>query len=682
MSTGKAQFILKLFVVVGTMASVARAGGPPDPVGPGAADPRARYLSITPPTSDSVGGEPLAIRVEIISMDRFPEFEGEIRWVGMPADYPLTRIPYGGTFKAAPLECDPVYLDWGSVGVLEVFGSEVVPSHSRTTPDSVYEIRTATADCVALGTLECMSMPVQVAAGLLGDATAPFGGVAQPQFADANAIADAFNGAGSGYQTSKPLAQQAPNLLSPIDPITMLDFRYYVLGFNRFSFPDPPPLICPRPFVGCGDGRTDPPEECDDGNLISGDGCDDFCRLENATLTVSLVPAQPPEAPLVEPYPVGTIIDGDEITVPGGVRVFFELYLADWDPDLDMIPRLGGMQVTLDASQLTPDDRGWVVPATPPCEQFSDVCEDQGLNVSCQSYNTESYCPAGLSELGFDLNVFDSSIVSVRFADDVVFSGFPLADSGEPVLAGRVAFDVATDAFGTYEIGIVDEYPNTFFYDVDGDNGLPIPIGVAELHGATITIQNEKSRYLTTPVPQASVAGADPVAVRVELVDSALFPGSIGQVRWAGAPSTVADGSNSISIAPLQCEPNVQSWDGATLLHLFGVEVVPESTYESRTATADCIALGTVDCMSDPFVVSTSQWGDAVGPWGGPNQPNFADITGMVDKFKDVASAPSLTRTDLVPDVPNQVTNFADISAGVEAFKGVSYPFAGPATCP
>lgn len=32
----------------------------------------------------------------------------------------------------------------------------------------------------------------------------------------------------------------------------------------------------------CGDGRLDPDEECDDGNTVSGDGCDVSCRIEHA----------------------------------------------------------------------------------------------------------------------------------------------------------------------------------------------------------------------------------------------------------------------------------------------------------------------------------------------------------------------------------------------------------------
>ena len=30
----------------------------------------------------------------------------------------------------------------------------------------------------------------------------------------------------------------------------------------------------------CGDGKTMFPEECDDGNLVNGDGCDQDCKFE------------------------------------------------------------------------------------------------------------------------------------------------------------------------------------------------------------------------------------------------------------------------------------------------------------------------------------------------------------------------------------------------------------------
>jgi len=61
--------------------------------------------------------------------------------------------------------------------------------------------------------------------------------------------------------------------------------------------------------------------------------------------------------------------------------------------------------------------------------------------------------------------------------------------------------------------------------------------------------------------------------------------------------------------------------------------------------------------------------------------PNFGDINSIVQKFSNLASAPSMPRADLVgtgnpgqPSTPNQVANFADISNDVSAFSGFLVP--------
>jgi cysteine-rich repeat protein len=47
--------------------------------------------------------------------------------------------------------------------------------------------------------------------------------------------------------------------------------------------------------VLCGNGIVQPPEQCDDGNTVSGDGCSSFCTLEGATPTPTSTPT--PTAP-------------------------------------------------------------------------------------------------------------------------------------------------------------------------------------------------------------------------------------------------------------------------------------------------------------------------------------------------------------------------------------------------
>ena len=132
--------------------------------------------------------------------------------------------------------------------------------------------------------------------------------------------------------------------------------------------------------------------------------------------------------------------------------------------------------------------------------------------------------------------------------------------------------------------------------------------------------------------------------------------------------------------AGLLCEAtpsNAQAWPIETL-HLFGAPIVPGATYEVRM----CDATGAT--CSDPLTVATSKWGDVVAPFGGEAQPDFGDIGGIVDKFKILASAPDIVRTDLRGQSGRAVdatADFADIGADVDAFKGFAYPFTVPA-CP
>ncbi len=63
------------------------------------------------------------------------------------------------------------------------------------------------------------------------------------------------------------------------------DYFYYAWGDNRrtlFSATYPsgrpdPDVFFERRLISCGDGTTDPAEQCDDANLIDGDGCDSNC---------------------------------------------------------------------------------------------------------------------------------------------------------------------------------------------------------------------------------------------------------------------------------------------------------------------------------------------------------------------------------------------------------------------
>jgi len=194
-----------------------------------------------------------------------------------------------------------------------------------------------------------------------------------------------------------------------------------------------------------------------------------------------------------------------------------------------------------------------------------------------------------------------------------------------------------------------------------------------------------KSRYITITPGSAATAGGGNTSIQVEIVTMPQFAGRVGEVWWAG-PETNLPNSPSPALrgALLVCQPtpgNAQVWTSGNL-HLFGTAIVPGSTYNVRMCNP------TGGNCSDPLLVATGKWGDAIRGFGGGSQPNFGDVNAIVQKFSNLASAPSMPRADLVgpgnpgsPNAPNQTANFADISADVSAFSGFQYPYTVPA-CP
>ena len=216
-----------------------------------------------------------------------------------------------------------------------------------------------------------------------------------------------------------------------------------------------------------------------------------------------------------------------------------------------------------------------------------------------------------------------------------------------------------------------------------------------------------KSRYLSIRPGTAAVAGETPTSIQVEIVSmkqcagginagrgctlNSHCPGStcvnspnIGDIWWARPEVNIPNSPNTgLRGAPLQCTttPNSQVWTSG-VLHLWGQAVVPGSTYNVRM----CDASGS-NC-STPLLVATAKWGDVIRAFGGGSQPNFGDVSAIVAKFGNVASAPNTARTDIVgpqapgtPNTPNQGTNFADVSNDVSAFSGFAYPYTVSA-CP
>lgn len=116
-------------------------------------------------------------------------------------------------------------------------------------------------------------------------------------------------------------------------------------------------------------------------------------------------------------------------------------------------------------------------------------------------------------------------------------------------------------------------------------------------------------------------------------------------------------------------------------MHVTGFEVTPSSIYEIAAFAAGCAGNENVCvAVSSPISLSMSRWGDVVPPFVPPSdttQPDFADISAIVDKFKSVEGAISKVRAQLQSAQPDPAADVSilDISACVDAFKGLAYPY-------
>jgi hypothetical protein len=121
------------------------------------------------------------------------------------------------------------------------------------------------------------------------------------------------------------------------------------------------------------------------------------------------------------------------------------------------------------------------------------------------------------------------------------------------------------------------------------------------------------------------------------------------------------------------------------MVYVSGPAVVPSSRYEIQTIVEGVNEASEAN-YSEPLSVATQRWGDVVASFQDPNesltQPNILDVAGVVDKFKGLASAPIMARSDLVPDAPDGIVNILDVAGVVDAFKNFAYPYSGPTPCP
>lgn len=331
-----------------------------------------------------------------------------------------------------------------------------------------------------------------------------------------------------------------------------------------------------------------------------------------------------------------------------------------------------------------------------------------------------SYFPAGMfCQPGFidqcdsefigtgmgNISLVDISTLDYRFGTTTL-NGFgeELLDFG-PGYAGTLVIDAPADARGTYTIDI-DE-PETFLENPSFPPGNNIPI--LAFHSAVIEIPCalmadssglSKTRFISFSVPGDITA---PAALRVTLVSlhhveppytggaSVPFTSFEGQVRWVGPPAEYVESTATgtpFFVSSLQCTPHYQDWSTVGLLHVTGSAITPSSVYEVEYVNQSCMG-NEAGCteVSAPLEIVTTRWGDVDVPYNPPDataQPNFADVTAMVSKFRNIPGAPIKARVLIVgndangnihPDALSSDFSFSHIAACVDAFRGSPYPF-------
>lgn len=207
--------------------------------------PAARFITIEVPPDPIEPDTRTAVRIRAIDIPGAPEVNGEVRWLGPPADFfegdALT--PQQGTFRGAALRCRRFFTDWDEEGVLSAFGRFLVPGGR-------YEVQQIRETCDPLGQIEdCFSAPLHVRLAEMGDVVAPFGGVThldQPDINDIIAVVDKF--LGSPAALTKPRVMQVPAELSINEKVDIRSIIAAVDGFlgTPYSSADlPEPGACP-----------------------------------------------------------------------------------------------------------------------------------------------------------------------------------------------------------------------------------------------------------------------------------------------------------------------------------------------------------------------------------------------------------------------------------------------------
>jgi hypothetical protein len=163
--------------------------------------------------------------------------------------------------------------------------------------------------------------------------------------------------------------------------------------------------------------------------------------------------------------------------------------------------------------------------------------------------------------------------------------------------------------------------------------------------------------------------------------------------RWLGPVVTIQESQENAALGTflasrLQCEPYYANWPSGVPISVFAPEIMPSSSYELVAYSSTCKGVeGGCTNVSPPATAATRRSGDVASgfnPPGSAQQPDSLDVVAVMDKFRNLITAGSKTRTQLQPGLIelNADVNALDIVSTVDAFRGLRYSFTGPCSCP
>ncbi len=257
---------------------------PTRPVGSGSPD-KNRYGGLSVPAAATAAAAPTALRIKLVELHNpvppnappfsapdFSPFEfgasctdpgGCVRWVGPVSTYLESQDTPGiGSFRAARLQCTPLYRDWSSEGFFHITAAEIAPS-------STIDVENVGASCMTMeDTCLDYSLSLRINSSRWGDVAAAFNPpspTTQPDGLDVSAMVNKFKnlvGAASKIQT-----QLQPNLVELNADLNALDISLCVDAFKGMAYPFLGPCPCPSAII-CNSTPCTSAAQCSGGTCV------------------------------------------------------------------------------------------------------------------------------------------------------------------------------------------------------------------------------------------------------------------------------------------------------------------------------------------------------------------------------------------------------------------------------